>query len=62
MTDFTFSSPTFNATTILMVAKTEIAKEYLAQRFGIGCISIEILKSAAPYFVKSLESQSFTFA
>jgi hypothetical protein len=45
-----------------MVAKTEIAKEYLAQRFGIGCISIEILKSAAPYFVKSLESQSFTFA
>jgi hypothetical protein len=59
MTDFTFSFATFNATTILLVAKTSKAQEYLTQRFGSGSLSVEILKSAAPYFAESLESQGF---
>ena len=62
MTDFTFSSNDFSATTILVVANTTDAKDYLAQRYGVGCISIEVRKSAAPDFADSFEFQGLSYS
>jgi hypothetical protein len=62
MTDFTFSPADFNATTILVVANTVDAKEYLAQRYGVGCVSIEIRKSTAPEFADSFEFQGLSYS
>jgi hypothetical protein len=62
MTDFTFSPTDFNATTITVVANTVDAKEYLAQRYGAGCISLEIRKSAAPEFADSFEFQGLSYS
>lgn len=62
MTDFTFSPTNFNATTILVVANTTDAKDYLAQRYGIGCVSVEIRKSAAPEFADSFEFQGLSYS
>ena len=61
MTDFTFSPTDFNATTILVVANSTNAKDYLAQRYGIGCVSVEIRKSAAPEFADSFEFQGLSY-
>lgn len=62
MTDFTFSPADFNATTILVVANTPDAKQYLAVRYGLGCVSVEIRKSAAPEFADSFEFQGLSYA
>jgi hypothetical protein len=62
MTDFTFSPADFNSTTILVVANTVDAKEYLAQRYGFGCVSIEIRKSSAPEFADSFEFQGLSYS
>ena len=62
MTDFTFSPTDFNATTILVVANSTDAKDYLAQRYGIGCVSVEIRKSAAPEFADSFEFQGLSYS
>jgi len=62
MTDFTFSPTDFGATTILVVANTTDAKDYLAQRYGIGCVSVEIRKSAAPEFADSFEFQGLSYS
>jgi hypothetical protein len=61
MTDFTFSPTDFSATTITVVANTTDAKEYLAQRYGAGCVSLEIRKSAAPEFADSFEFQGLSY-
>ena len=55
MTDFTFSPADFNATTITVVANTPDALEYLAERYGFACISINVRKSAAPELADSFE-------
>ena len=47
MTDFTFSPTDFAATQITVVANTPDALEYLAERYGFACVSINIRKSAA---------------
>ena len=62
MTDFTFSPTDFNSTTILVVANTLDAKQYLAERYGFGCVSIEVRKSAAPEFADSFEFQGLFYA
>lgn len=62
MTDFTFSPADFNATTILVVANTQDAKQYLAERYGLGCVLIEVRKSAAPEFADSFEFQGLSYA
>jgi hypothetical protein len=62
MTDFTFSPADFNATTILVVANTSYAKEYLAERYGVGCVSVEVRKSAAPDFADSFEFQGLSYS
>ena len=62
MTDFTFSPTDFSTTTILVVANTTDAKDYLAQRYGIGCVSVEIRKSAAPEFADSFEFQGLSYS
>jgi hypothetical protein len=62
MTDFTFSPADFNSTTILVVANTSDAKQYLAERYGFGCVSIEVRKSAAPEFADSFEFQGLSYA
>ena len=38
------------------------AKEYLAQRYGIGCVSIEVRKSSAPEFADSFEFQGLSYS
>lgn len=62
MTDFTFSPADFNATEITVVANTTEAKEYLAQRYGSACVSINIRKSAAPEFANSFEFQGLSYS
>ena len=61
MTDFSFLPSDFSATEITLVANTQIAKEHLADRFGLGCVGINIRKSAAPAFANALALQEFTF-
>lgn len=56
MADFTFLPTHFNATEITLVANTQEAKNYLAERYGFACISLIIRKSSAPEF-----ADSFTF-
>jgi hypothetical protein len=62
MTDFTFSPADFTATEITVVANTSDAKEYLAQRYGVGCVSINIRKSAAPEFADSFKFQGLSYS
>jgi len=62
MTDFTFSPTDFNATEILVVANTLDAKEYLAERYGVGCVSLSIRKSAAPDLADSFEFQGLSYS
>jgi len=62
MTDFTFSPTDFNATEILVVANTPDAKEYLAERYGVGCVSLSIRKSAAPDLADSFEFQGLSYS
>jgi hypothetical protein len=62
MTDFTFSSTDFNATEITVVANTPDAKEYLAERYGFACVSINIRKSAAPDLADSFEFQGLSYS
>ena len=57
MTDFTFSPTDFAATQITVVANTPVALEYLAERYGFACVSINIRKSAAPDLADSLSSR-----
>jgi hypothetical protein len=61
MTDFTFSPADFNATTITVVANTPDALEYLAERYGFACISINVRKSAAPELADSFEFQGLSY-
>ena len=62
MTDFTFFPADFNATEITVVANTPDAKEYLAERYGFACISINICKSAAPDLADSFEFQGLSYS
>jgi len=62
MTDFTFSPADFTATEITVVANTSDAKKYLAQRYGVGCVSINIRKSAAPDLADSFEFQGLSYS
>jgi ABC-type Zn uptake system ZnuABC Zn-binding protein ZnuA len=61
MTDFTFSPSDFNATTITVVANTLDALEYLAERYGFACVSINVRKSAAPELADSFEFQGLSY-
>lgn len=61
MTDFTFSPTDFNATTIMVVANTPDALKYLAERYGIGCVSVQVRKSAAPELADSFEFQGLSY-
>ena len=62
MTDFTFSPTDFNATEITVVANTPEGKQYLADRYGIGCVAINICKSAAPDLADSFEFQGLSYS
>jgi hypothetical protein len=61
-TDFTFLPSDFSATEITLVANTKIAKEYLAKWYGLGCVAINVRKSAAPSFADNLEFEGLTYA
>jgi hypothetical protein len=62
MTDFSFLSSDFNSTTITVVANTPEGKEYLSERYGLGCVSIQVRKSCAPDLADSFEFQNLTFS
>ena len=61
MTDFSFLPTDFASTEITVVANTPNAKEYLAERYGVGCVAINIRKSAAPEFADSFEFQGLSY-
>jgi CDP-glycerol glycerophosphotransferase (TagB/SpsB family) len=62
MTDFSFLPSDFSATEITILANTQDAKQYLAERYGFGCASINVRKSAAPELADSFEFQNLTYA
>jgi CDP-glycerol glycerophosphotransferase (TagB/SpsB family) len=62
MTDFSFLPSDFSATEITILANTQDAKQYLAKRYGFGCVSINVRKSAAPELADSFEFQNLTYA
>ena len=62
MTDFSFLPSDFSATEITILANTQDAKQYLAERYGSGCVSINVRKSAAPELADSFEFQNLTYA
>jgi hypothetical protein len=62
MTDFTFTPADFNATEITVVANTPDGKQYLAERYGFACVSINIRKSAAPELADSFEFQGLSYS
>lgn len=61
MADFTFLPSDFNSTEITVVANTQYAKEYLAERYGVGCVSLNVRKSSAPEFADSFEFQGLSY-
>ena len=61
MTDFTFTPSDFNATEILVVANTPDGLQYLAERYGFACVSINIRKSAAPDLADSFAFQGLSY-
>jgi hypothetical protein len=61
MTDFTFSPASFNSTEITVIANTPDGKQYLAERYGFACVSINIRKSAAPELADSFEFQGLSY-
>lgn len=61
MTDFSFLPTDFASTEITVVANTQDAKQYLAERYGFACVSINIRKSAAPEFADSFEFQGLSY-
>lgn len=62
MPDFSFLPANFAATEITLVANTNLAKEYLAKWYGVGCVAINIRKSSAPSVADSLEFEGLTYA
>jgi ABC-type Zn uptake system ZnuABC Zn-binding protein ZnuA len=62
MTDFTFSPTDFAATQITVVANTQEALQYLAERYGFACVSLNIRKSAAPDLADSFEFQGLSYS
>jgi len=62
MTDFSFLPSDFASTEITILANTQDAKQYLAERYGFGCVSINVRKSAAPELADSFEFQNLTYA
>jgi hypothetical protein len=46
----------------LVVANTPEAKEYLAERYGVGCVSLSIRKSGAPDLADSFEFQGLSYS
>jgi hypothetical protein len=61
MVDFTFLASDFNSTEITVVANTQDAKQYLAERYGAACVSLNVRKSAAPEFADSFEFQGLSY-
>jgi hypothetical protein len=61
MVDFIFLNTDFNSTDITVVANTKDAKEYLAERYGFGCVSLNVRKSKALEFADSFEFQKLTY-
>ena len=47
---------------ITVVANTNLAKEYLAKWYGLGCVAINIRKSAAPSVADSLEFEGLSYS
>ena len=62
MVDFTFLPSDFNSTEITVVANTKDAKEYLAERYGFGCLSLTVRKSAAIELADSFEFQNLSYS
>ena len=62
MVDFTFLPSDFNSTEITVVANTKDAKQYLAERYGFGCVSVNVRKSAAPELADSFEFQNLSYS
>lgn len=62
MTDFTFQPTDFAATEITVTANTAAAKQYFSQAYGVGCVAINVRKSAAPEFADRLEANGFSYA
>ena len=62
MTDFTFSSTAdFNATTVTLIANTPAALTFFAERFGVGCISVQIRKSEGLELAEAFASQGLSY-
>lgn len=61
MADFTFLSTDFNATEITVVANTRYAKEYLAECYGVGFVSLKVRKSEVQEFVDSFQFQGLSY-
>jgi hypothetical protein len=61
MADFTFLPLDFNSTEITVVANSKDAKQYLAERYGFACVSLNVRKSAAPELADSFEFQGLSY-
>ena len=61
MTDFSFSPSDFNATEITVVANTIAAKQFLSDRIGNGCVSVNVPKSSAPALTEVFESEGLSY-
>ena len=57
--DFIVAPFDFNSTEVNVAAKSRKAKEFFAEKFGIGCVSVEVPKSRLPFIVDQLEADGF---
>ena len=57
--DFVFAPFDFDSTECCIMAKSQSAKEFFANKFGNGASSINVLKSAAPIFMQQFEEAGF---
>lgn len=60
--DFVLAPFDFGSVECNLMAKSDAAKAYLADRYGAACVSLNLRKSAAPEFVYALEMNGFRVA
>lgn len=60
--DFVLAPFDFGSVECNLMAKSAAAKAYLAERYGLACVSLNLRKSAAPQFVYDLELKGYKVA
>jgi hypothetical protein len=60
--DFVIAPFDFDSTECCIMAKSQSAKDFLADKFGAGASSLNVMKSAVPRIMQQFEDAGFKFS